>query len=145
MHCQDIINRDGKIRFPPTEPIEDEMRISTPQCVQAAHLPFNPSISEPFIIIHGEPRFKSAVNFSIPVSSDLLYFSNNGSLSYGVINIVQSDHTSADALVDVKLSYYHEHILKNIQICLMEERNERGIIIVVSSGDIYVIHADDTR
>jgi hypothetical protein len=84
-------------------------------------------------IFTSAPYF-SSTSFSIPVSSDVVYFFSRGSFGYGSLRFELSDKTDGDIDVEISLDYYHEEILKRTQVCLLERKpGERGVGFFVSN------------
>lgn len=80
---------------------------------------------------------KAAAHFSIPVTSDLVYFFNNGSTmrGFGFIRFSVSEERRSDIQVDVTISYEDEDTLDSVKLCLVQEKTgEAGVGIVVKSS-----------
>ena len=123
-------------RGPRDRPRDEHERRRTvdPGCVEIP----DTSGDGPLVQSNGN-AFKSMLHFSLPSTSDVLYFFNNGSLAHGVIEIVTQDDVailsaeSPDILVDMTVAYGDPSALDLAEVCMLEEQSgERGLAIVVS-------------
>ncbi|KAF8591344.1 hypothetical protein K439DRAFT_995974 [Ramaria rubella] len=72
------------------------------------------------------PSFTSKMHFSIPVSSDLVFFTSRGSYDHdSSITVELSDTSGNDIEIDVVLGYYNNAALERANVCLLE-RNGGG-------------------
>lgn len=118
-------------------PVIDEHRITTPSCVYATPVSSD-SFYESIIFLNNDRPNRAAANFSIPVTSDLVHFFNNGSVSrsFGFIRITASEERRSDIQVDVSISYENVDVLNTTKLCLVEEKaGEMGVGILVRIFD----------
>lgn len=72
--------------------------------------------------------YKTHFSFSIPSSSDLIYFMSRGDYGHGSLEFIVSDQAGDDVKVDVVAEYYRPRVLKSSNVCLLSRKNnERGI------------------
>lgn len=72
-------------------------------------------------------------SLELPVSSDLLYFLSRGSLSNGVIEILDGASGTDKVEVKVDLIYHDDFVLDVSKVCLLQpEEGQNGVGIFVS-------------
>ena len=72
-------------------------------------------------------------SLKLPVSSDLLYFIGRGTLSHGLVRILDDGEDENDVNVTVTYLYDAEHLLEKAKVCLLEqEKHHNGVGIFVS-------------
>lgn len=80
-----------------------------------------------------EPPRSRSVQFTIPSSSELIYFLSRGEYGFGSLKFELSDKDGDEIEVDVNMKYYKEEILEHSRVCSLErEDGERGIGFFVS-------------
>lgn len=124
--------------------LRDDGRLDKPGCLTGGGS-FEPrDARSPAIEATGSANaaalFKTSMNFSLPVSSDELYFlqvDDDDSLMSGAIHFVTYPNDSQEeVLVDVTISRYQRASLATAKVCLEEQATDstvaRGITISVS-------------
>lgn len=86
---------------------------------------------------HGH-RQAAQASLTLPASSDVLYFMSKGSLSNGVIRIIDDgDDGAKEVKVDITFVYHSDHMLDLAKVCLLHPQDgHNGVGIFVSKTQV---------
>lgn len=91
--------------------------------------------------LEGQPgdsnyRHAAFTSLELPVSSDLLYFISRGRLSYGLLEVIESEDTNSENVqVNVTFLYQTPQALDHAKVCRLERdvgKNGVGIFVRTS-------------
>ncbi|KIJ40097.1 hypothetical protein M422DRAFT_256921, partial [Sphaerobolus stellatus SS14] len=79
--------------------------------------------------IGSEPPYSTSVSFSIPSSSDLIYFLSRGDYGFGSLRFELSDKDKDDIEIEVTIKYHKREMWRRSQVCSLERDagRSRGI------------------
>lgn len=102
---------------------------------KGSQLALLPDINDTLFITADPPPFSVSINYSIPLSSELLSFSNQGNVSYGTFRVnttTEIEPNATEGQVEVHLSYYKEEAADKSKICYFRNGTKSaGVVVIV--------------
>lgn len=102
---------------------------------KGSQLALLPDINDTLFITADPPPFSVSINYSIPLSSELLSFSNQGNVSYGTFRVnttTEIEPNATEGQVEVHLSYYKEEAADKSKICYFRKGTKSaGVVVIV--------------
>lgn len=94
-----------------------------------------PDINDTIFITADPPPFSVSINYSIPLTSELLSFSNHGNVSYGTFRVnttTEIEPNATEGLVEIHLSYYKQEAANKSKICYFRNGTKSaGVAVIV--------------
>ncbi|GJE88415.1 hypothetical protein PsYK624_044980 [Phanerochaete sordida] len=77
---------------------------------------------------HPHEHYAARTSVKLPLTSDLLYFIGRGTLSHGLVRILDDGDSENEVNVTVTFAYGEERLLEEAKVCLLEqEGNQHGV------------------